>query len=119
MFKGMAGINPDPECPGFEHFILAPRPDTRKDSEIPAGQERITMVDATFRGIHSRWEYENGEFVWSCRIPEGSARVEFPLLNGRKTVNINGVEFTEKTLSGKIADQKLIFELQSGEYVIK
>ena len=119
MFKGMAGINPDPECPGFEHFILAPRPDTRKDSEIPAGQERITVVDATFRGIHSRWEYENGEFVWSCRIPDGSARVEFPLLNGRKTVNINGVEFTEKALSGKIADQKLIFELQSGEYVIK
>ena len=119
MFAGMAGIRPDPECPGFEHIILSPRPDTRKAEEIPAGQERITMVRANYRGIFSRWEYENGEFVWRFKIPNGSARVEFPLINGRKTVNINGVNFTKKELSGEIIGEKLVFELNEGEYIVK
>ena len=119
MYAGMAGIRPDPEKPGFEHFILAPRPDTRTLEEIPEGQERITMASATHRGIYSRWEYENGEFVWRFFIPDNSARIEFPLINGRKTVNINGVEFTEKQLGGKIENGKLIFELNSGDYIAK
>ncbi len=119
MYAGMAGIRPDPERPGFEHIILSPRPDTRHDDEIPQGQERITMASATYRGIFSRWEYENGEFVWSFRIPDSSARIEFPLLNGRKTVNINGVEFKAKELSGEIIDGKLVFELPAGDYIAK
>ena len=119
MYAGMAGIRPDPEKPGFEHFILAPRPDTRTPDEIPEGQERITMASATYRGISSRWEYANGEFVWRFFIPDNSARIEFPLLNCKKTVNINGVEFTEKQLGGKIENGKLIFELNSGDYIAK
>ena len=119
MFAGMAGIRPDPERPGFEHIILSPRPDTRKAEEIPAGQERITMASANYRGIFSRWEYENGEFVWRFKIPNGSARVEFPLINGRKTVNINGMNFTKKELSGEIIGEKLVFELNEGEYIVK
>ena len=50
---------------------------------------------------------------------DGSARVEFPLINGRKTVNINGVEFTEKQLGGKMENGKLIFEIASGDYIAK
>ncbi len=119
LYAGVAGIRPDPEKPGFEHIILSPRPDTRRDDEIPEGQQRITMASAAYRGISSRWEYENGEFVWSFRIPDGSARIEFPLLNGRKTVNINGMDFTKKELSGEIIGGKLIFELTAGDYIAK
>ncbi len=119
LYAGAAGIRPDPEKPGFEHIVLSPRPDTRRDDEIPAGQERITMVSATYRGISSRWEYENGEFVWRFHIPDNSARIEFPLINGRKTVELNGVVFGAKELSGKIENQKLVFELPSGDYIAK
>ena len=120
MYGGMAGIRPDPENPGFDqHIILSPRPDRRSDDEIPKGQERITMASATYRGIFSRWEYENGEFVWRFFIPDGSARIEFPLINGRKTVEINGVKFSAKELSGEIVGEKLVFELSAGDYIAK
>ena len=120
MYSHVAGIRPDPDCVGFdEHFILAPMPDTRKDCEIPDGQTRITSAKATYRDIVSDWHYEEDRFVWRCVIPSGSARVEFPLLYGQKTVEINGITFTAKELGGKLENGKLVFELTSGEYVIK
>ena len=120
MFSAMAGIKYDPENPGFtEHFILAPSVDLRTDKEIPEGQERITMVNAETRGIKSRWEYENGRFVWRFTIPYGSARVEFPLLYGQKTIEINGVTFKPTELDATIANKKMIFELGVGEYTVR
>jgi len=120
MYSAMAGIRPDENAPGFEeHFILAPMPDTRTDDELPEGQSRITMVNATYRGISSRWEYEEGRFVWSAVIPDGSATVEFPLLYGQKTIEINGVQFTARELDGEIKDDKMVFELSAGSYTIK
>ena len=120
MFSAMAGIKYDPENPGFtEHFILAPSVDLRTDKEIPAGQERITMVNAETRGIKSRWEYENGRFVWRFTIPYGSARVEFPLLYGQKTIEINGVTFKPTELDATITNKKMIFELGVGEYTVR
>lgn len=120
MYGSMAGIKPDPENTGFdEHFILAPMPDTRKESEIPDGQTRITSVKATYRDIISDWHYEEERFVWHCVIPDGSACVEFPLLCGQKNVEINGITFTAKELGGEILDGKMVFELSAGEYIIK
>ncbi len=121
MYSSMAGILPDEAQPGFdEHFVLSPRPDTRAESEMPKGQSRITMASASYRGISSRWEYENGRFVWSFIVPQGStARVEFPLLYGQKTVELNGIEFTAKELGGHIEGGKLVFELKNGSYIAK
>ena len=120
MYATMAGIRPDPDATGFrDRFILAPAPDTRSDEELPEGQKRITYVSAAYRGILSRWEYENGRFVWSFTIPSGFARIEFPLLYGQKNVELNGVLFDEKELHGKIEGGKLIFELPAGRYTAK
>ena len=120
MYATMAGIRPDPDYPGFEErFILAPVPDTRSDEELPEGQKRITSVSAAYRGIISRWEYENGRFVWSFTIPYGTARVEFPLLYGQNNIELNGVLFDEKELHGSIENKKMIFELSAGRYTVK
>jgi len=120
LYASVAGIRPDPEAPGFDgKFILAPNPDTRDENEIPEGQKKITMASATYRGISSRWEYENGRFVWRFVIPDGSAKIEFPLLYGQKTVEINSVSFNAKELKGEIKGKKLAFELPAGSYIIK
>ena len=120
MYATMAGIRPDPDYPGFEErFILAPVPDTRSDEELPEGQKRITSVSAAYRGIISRWEYENGRFVWSFTIPYGTARVEFPLLYGQNNIELNGVLFDKKELHGSIENKKMIFELSAGRYTVK
>lgn len=132
LFAGVAGIRPDPECPGFlrslsdnggngaqKCFILSPRPDTRTERELPAGQERITMAEATYHGIRSRWEYENGELVWRFTIPDGTAKIEFPLPAGHTTVELNGLTFTPADLGGSIRYGKLCFTLPAGSYTIR
>lgn len=124
MYASMAGISPDPEKPGFEHFILSPRPDTRRGKELPEGQEPITYVKAHYdsiRGtIRAAWEFERGEFVYRVTIPAGtSARVEFPLINNRDTVTVNHLPLTAEDLGGKIKDGKLLFELGAGEYTLR
>lgn len=111
MYAYMAGIRPDPENAGFdESFILSPMPDSQK---------RITSVKASYRGIISDWHYEEDRFVWHCVIPDGSARVEFPLLSLQKTIEINDIVFTEKELCGEIVDGKMVFRLSTGEYIVK
>lgn len=111
MYSTIAGIKPDSKNGGFDDcFVLSPMPDSKK---------RITSVKASYRGIVSDWHYEDDQFVWHFIIPDGTARVEFPLLSGQKSVLINDIAFTQKQLGGEIIDGKMAFELSAGEYVIK
>lgn len=111
MYGTMAGIKPDSETGGFdERFILAPIPDSKK---------RITSVKASYKGIVSDWHYEDNRFVWHIIIPDGTSRIEFPILCGQKTVTINDIEFTQKQLGAEIKNSKMVFQLSKGEYVIK
>lgn len=120
LYATVAGIRPDPDAPGFEEsFILSPCPDLRTDAELPQGQKPITMASAVYRGILSRWEYENGLFVWQIVIPDGKARVEFPLIYGQKKLNINGIDFNARELGGEIVGDRLIFTLTAGKYTLK
>lgn len=123
MFASVAGICPDPAQPGFHHFILAPHPDTRRGAELPEDQEPITYVRACYESdagtIRAAWEYIRETFHYHVEIPVGtSARVEFPLLNGRETVCINGLTLCAAELGGQIESGKMIFDLSAGEYTI-
>jgi alpha-L-rhamnosidase len=122
MYASMAGIAADPECPGFKHFVLSPRPDTRKT--LPEGQQNIRFVkahyDAVAGRIESEWSFREGLFTYSFTIPAGTgARVEFPLLNGRETVVINDKVMDVKALGGRIVNGKAVFELGAGRYILQ
>ncbi len=116
-FTGMAGIRPDEDAPGFERLILAPRPDLRKDEEIPVGQKRITWVSASYDSVKgkivSEWHYENRKFVWCFTIPEGvTAAVEIPLPSGGGRFTVNGTEYKQ---CGKAAH----LSLPAGKYLVR
>lgn len=122
MYASMAGIAADPECPGFKHFVLSPRPDTRKT--LPEGQQNIRFVKAHYDSvagrIESEWSFREGLFTYSFTIPAGTgARVEFPLLNGRETVVINDKVMDVKALGGRIVNGKAVFELGAGRYILQ
>ena len=124
MYAAMAGIAVDPDAPGFKHFVLSPRPDTRKEDELPAGQKPITYVKAHYDSvaghIESAWDFREGLFTYSFTIPTGtSARVEFPLLNGHDYVVINHQKLEVEQLFGKIVGGKAIFELGAGTYIMQ
>ncbi len=122
MYASMAGIAADPDAPGFKHFVLSPRPDTRK--VLPEGQQHIRFVKAHYDSIAGRiesaWSFREGLFTYSFTIPTGAgARVEFPLLNGRDYVVINDQKREVSALGGRIVNGKAVFELGAGQYVMQ
>ena len=119
-----AGIAVDPVHPGFTHFVLSPRPDVRTAEEMPANQEHITFVKAHYDSaqgrIESAWDWREGKFTYSFTIPAGTtARVEFPLLNGREEVVLNARTFSAEELGGAVVKGKAVFELGAGKYVLQ
>jgi alpha-L-rhamnosidase len=130
LFASAAGIRPDEEAPGFAHLILAPHPDTRSGSALPAGEKPLTAIRAHYDSIRGRvesaWNYEGDEFVWSCTVPEGiTATIRFPMLQNRvptdtrETIRINGVPYTVAELCGVQRDTVWEFELPAGSYEIR
>ena len=116
MYRYMAGIEADKAHPGFEHVILQPNPDTRGADELPAGQENITWVKASFnsrRGrIVSEWSLD-GKFTYNTEIPVG-ATLYLPVIGEKHTFTMNG---EEKSISDcKVENGKLVIELAPGKY---
>jgi hypothetical protein len=72
LFRHVAGIELDPERPGFQRFVLQPF--------IGAGLEFARATYATLHGeIASEWRRDGERFAWSIRIPANcSARVFIP-----------------------------------------
>lgn len=68
LHRYVAGVDTDPDRPGYEHVVIRPRPD-------PAG--RITWARAelhTGRGLVSAgWSLHDGELVVEATIPVGSS----------------------------------------------
>ena len=122
MFSVMAGIDVDERQPGYKHVILHPEPDFR--TVLPAGQERITWVDASYRSaygdIKSSWKMETGgSVVYKFTLPANtSATLVLPLHTADCTVTEGGVPLSRaEGVSGvSTGDGKVRMELQSGTY---
>ncbi len=61
-FKGVGGINPDPENPGFKNIILKPE----LTGCLTAAQ---TSYQSIYGIIRSNWEMKNGDFTWYVSVP--------------------------------------------------
>ena len=71
-YKTLAGINPDPERPGFKHVIVKPWPVGNLD--YAAGETRTP-----YGHLRSSWRKGNGRFVLEVSIPpNSSATIHLP-----------------------------------------
>ena len=71
MINTAAGINPDPENPGFRRILFLPQPDAR-----------LGHVTASIRTAHgivaAHWHYEGDQVRYTFTVPKGcTARVDF------------------------------------------
>lgn len=110
-FKALAGINPDPESPGFKHFIIHPQ---------PVGD--LTFARASYDSVHgkieSEWKRDGGKFHLRVVIPANtSATVYVPATDaaaviegGKAAMKTDGMAFV------KMEDGCAVFEAEAGEY---
>ncbi|MEN8193999.1 MAG: family 78 glycoside hydrolase catalytic domain, partial [Bacteroidota bacterium] len=108
-FKELAGINPDPENPGFKHIIIKP---------LVSGD--LTHVSAGYRSIYgqikSHWQIKDNSLHLDVEIPSNtSATVFVPVIGG------NFVKIKTKSEWGKAEHIKsegasTIYTISPGKY---
>ncbi|HEU5080776.1 MAG TPA: family 78 glycoside hydrolase catalytic domain [Opitutaceae bacterium] len=92
LFRHVAGIELDPERPGFQHFILRPF--------VGSGLEFARAAYRTHHGeIRSEWRREGARLIWTIRVPANcSARVYIPSERG-SAVDTDGLEIVSRESS--------------------
>ena len=72
LYRHVAGIELDPDVPGFQRFVLKPY--------ISSGLEYARAAYQTMHGqVESHWKRSGDQFSWSIRVPANTrARVSVP-----------------------------------------
>lgn len=116
-YQALAGINPDPEHPGFKHIILRPEP--------VGSLKYVKATHASAYGdIESIWEWEGNDLVVKLAIPVNStATVILPAtepdgvtINNRtvkKCKNVSFIEFKDHVAKYRIESGNYLFVLKN------
>jgi alpha-L-rhamnosidase len=111
LFRHVAGIELDPETPGFQRFVLR-----------PFLGEGLDCARANYRTMHgeivSDWKRPRGKFAWNIRVPANTAaRVYVPSVPN-SAVTEGGVS-VERVLGLRVVGREenyLICDATSGFY---
>ncbi len=104
----------------FEQVLFTPKPDMRADSEIPAGQERITFARGSYRSkyglIVSEWKNEGDKFVYNLETPVG-AKFYLPLETDKTTFLLNREKIDVDNCEN--VDGCAVIKLKKGKYKVE
>ena len=112
LYEDLAGINPDPEQPGFKSIILRPMPDSG-----------LLFVKASHNSLHGRiatsWKRDGESFRMQVSIPPNtSAMLYLPAVNpatvlesGKPAADVRGVRFLRSEPA------TAVYKIGSGDYV--
>ena len=110
LYRHVAGMDIDPEVPGYKHILLSPH---------PGGG--LTNADAEFTSLYgkvkSAWKIEGNDFVYDVTVPANTtATVTLPSAKADQlTVNAQKIEGSMKE-SVKQSDKGLTLNVGSGSY---
>ena len=110
-YKALAGIQPDPQAPGFKHFFI--RPNVVGDLTSARGQ-----YDSIRGRIVSEWTIGNGLLKLRVVVPPNtSATVRVPGATA-DAVNESRIPATKAKGVKRFRDEQggAVFEVESGEY---
>jgi len=111
LYQYVAGIQNDPQAPGYKHFSLQPHPG--------GGLANATAELKTLYGtIKSNWKLENGSMTYSCSIPPNSSATVCFENSQAKDIMLNELPLL-KNGTAKLSEnnQKVKIELSSGNYI--
>jgi alpha-L-rhamnosidase len=113
LYHYVAGMDIDPEAPGYKHILLAPH---------PGGG--LTHADAEFTSLYgkvkSAWKLDGTDFVYEVTVPANTtATVTLPAAKGEQlTVNTQPVTASMKTTI-KQTEKNLSINIGSGSYTFR
>ncbi len=121
-FGYLAGLQPDPQKPGFKHAFIRPNP-----------LGKLTWVKASYRSVYGdwtiHWQKSDSTFTLNVTLPANTnATVELPLfgdqtpsiLEGGTPLVRNG-QFSQNTpgvIFEKMANDRAVFTVGSGTYTL-
>jgi alpha-L-rhamnosidase len=110
-FNGIAGINPDPEIPGFKHIILKPQ-------IFGSLNYAKAQYNSVYGLIKSEWELKDKNLIWNIEIPVNTtAEIHVPSKNPDK-ISENGKNASESEGITFIRNEGnySVFKAGSGQY---
>ena len=111
LWRNVAGINPDPQQPGYRSVVIHPRPSAE-----------VTSCKASYQSIRGlievSWSKEQGSFSMDISVPVGAtAEVYLPAAaptgvteSGRPAASVEGVKFLRQE------KDRIVFRVESGKY---
>jgi alpha-L-rhamnosidase len=110
-YKGLGGIIPDPQNPGFKHFIL--KPDVIRSMEFAKAR-----YNSVYGLIESEWHCNGNEFRWSITIPVNTTATAYIPAQNPGEITENGVPAadTEGLEFLRMENGNAVFEIGSGSY---
>ncbi len=110
-YNGIAGINPDPENPGFKHIIFKAQLTNCLDS-----------AEANYNSIYglisSKWKNTVSEFNWSIEIPANTTATIYIPAQKQDSIFENGKSIETKNDIKLIREETdyMVYDLGSGEF---
>ena len=111
LFQSVAGIDTDPNRPGYAHLLLSPHPGPG-----------LTSAHATYDSIRgpivSDWKTENGHFTWTVTIPANTTATARIPTSDAAAVREGGELITPASgiVPGPAEVGYAVYELPSGTY---
>ena len=110
-YRKLAGMNADPEYPGYRHLIVKPMP--AEDLKYAKYYNQTSYGEA---GIS--WKKENGQFSMQVTIPVGcEATVYIPMMAGKRILE-GGITIPVSNDIRFIKEEEgySMFKVKSGNY---
>lgn len=110
-YRHLAGIQPDPESPGFQRFWLKPQP--VRGLDWVRGEYRTP-----YGVVHSAWRRQDGGLVWRVVAPpNSSAKVWLPGARGKR-ITEGGRDLGEAGGIRRLGEDgdAVMLEIGAGEY---
>jgi len=83
IYRNVGGVSPDPQAPGYQHVVLAPRPCTAITSAS-------TSIAAELGTVSLDWSVQDQVFVADVVLPFGTSATLRPPASSESTVTVNG-----------------------------
>lgn len=100
LYSAVAGIDIDPDAPGYKHAILRPQP----DGKLTHASGKLQTL---YGELVSEWKIENGAFHWQVVVPPNTCATAHIPFTAQQQIILNGTP-----VSGAM------HELKSGRHVI-